>query len=89
MKDLSKIYLEAARMIAENEEDFSCCAISIITTGSVDGFSREVEFYAKIFSPTGWCNGFLTYIDIESQVDPDNLRVLMLCLMAVAWRDLK
>lgn len=107
MKDYGKIYLKAARRIAEDKSDYSCWAI--VTAG-------EEKFPSRIFDPSGarytslqeqgplklYTDAFNTHFPFDSFVsrvieasnlrgttgDARDLRVLMLCMMAAAWKDL-
>ena len=90
-----QVYLEAARSIAEGEypgENFSCCIIGYeegLGFGSVD--SPLAQCYIRVFSPESDSYGFAHKVgDIPSEGGKRrNLRVLMLTLMAVCWRDFK
>ena len=83
--DLTKIYLEAMRRVAEGEDDYSCSAISYDYEKN-----PAALLYAKVFSPDGkpglWQSPFALAVNAEP--DSQNFRVLMLGLMAACWRDM-
>ena len=82
-------YLEAARMIAEGEQMFSCEAVyKAARYRGLDRYLRpKLRAFNHAFSnnrgPYEFCK------IVEACDDPQNIRVLMLCLMAWAWRDLE
>jgi len=101
MKDYGKIYLKAARLIAEDKADYSCWAIVMATTGN-ERFSPSGALY---ISPEEqgplklYTDAFNTYFPFDTFVsrminassfpggDVRDLRVLMLCMMAACWKD--
>lgn len=99
-------YLEAARIIAEGEEGYSCNAVGVafqVGPRDIDQARIEVVEYLDVFWPgrssqrvSERQEDFLEAIEDESLITSDwnspasdNLRVLMLCLMAACWRDFK
>jgi len=78
----SEVYLEAARRIAEMEENFSCIAIKhVINPGNKDSYMQIplARDYKKIF---GFTDRYSFQLEIERDNDCRNLRVLLLCLAA-------
>ena len=91
-KNLTEIYLEAARMIEEREQQFSCVAIQSAAreSGSVadSSYSRvypEAKAYIEAFNLN-----FHRPLRIKNATPEElvTIRVLMLSLMAWAHKDL-
>lgn len=88
-KDLTKIYLEAARSIAEGEDCYSCLAVDRASSPRSDDesslWSPAVEFYRDcMLDGHGW-SAVPWGISWEKR---KSVRILLLCLMATAWRNL-
>lgn len=83
----TEIYLEAARRVAEKEEWYSCHAVGRAETAPRDNYTSTpaVKAYQKVFAPGLGEVQFLQKITADS--GSENFRVLMLCLMAVCWKD--
>jgi len=85
------IYLQAAEAIDSGRERFSCCAIPHTFRSDYPLNRNYRDLYAKVMSPYK-CREITTYdIDFATFGDePENrnLRVLLLCMMAVAYDDL-
>jgi len=83
-------YLEAARRLAEDEEEYSCVAIGHLVysygSTSLDQIP-EVKAYCAVFNANSDFDLFADYVINDK--DPKNLRVMMTCLMAVCWQDFK
>jgi len=84
-----KIFLEAARIIAEREETYSCNAVSKaegFNDGDFEEFSPARHWYSRAFSPrkTGDVlrTGDIASISIWHDKQRD-FRVLLLCFAAV------
>ena len=78
----TEIYLEAARRIAEREDLYSCVAITNAQhRGPTSWNNPVVAAYERAFRPE----------QVQFIVDQsiNNIRVMMLCLMAWAWKDLE
>ncbi len=90
-KDLTPIYLEAARRIAERENVFSCWGIA----GAVDGEKsnwrsyQECDFYQSVFydeEPYSFANA-VSHAAFETDISRNHFRVMLLCMMAACWKD--
>jgi len=97
-KTLTEIYLEAAERVHDGKCEYSCVAVKGATRkwNYCAAQIAEVKRYVAAFAPDGDYENFAMHVDISLLKGglPDgeklkNLRVLMLCLMAVAWKDLK
>lgn len=88
-----QVYLESARRIADGEysgENWSCCII-----GYVEGLGHNsvesplAQRYGRVFHPEGSSYDFSHEVCkvTDRGGKRDNLRVLMLSLMAVCWRN--
>src|SRR3990167_9286415 len=77
----SKVYLEAARRIAEREDSFSCIAIKHVVHDGNHSYTKVplARDYKNIFGFTDEDN---FKREIERDNDGRNLRVLLLCLAA-------
>lgn len=84
--NFSPIYLQAARWVDRGEEKFSCNSVYSASTFEAQYYPDEL--YVKVFSEGRvfanheW-GGILDLPEEERQ----EIRVLMLCLMAACWRD--
>ena len=91
MKSRTNIYLEASRMIAEDECTYSCLAICHANLQDLPHpyhDSLDVQAYANVFSEhgiKGW-DKRLASLGLTKQ-ELVNLRVMMTSLMAVCWKD--
>ena len=79
----TEIYLEAARRIAEWEDLYSCVAITNAQHKEPTSWTTNpvVAAYERAFNPKQ-----VQREDYDKQRD---IRVMMLCQMAWAWKDLK
>ena len=85
-----QVYLEAARMLAEEESNFSCFAIREVEGGRYFSPHPFTEKYQEVFFPQGDSLDFCDAVELFGGVKTPkarNLRVLMTTLMAVSWRD--
>jgi len=91
MRTIRQIYLEAARSIAEGEHLYSCHAVHDASNSPVwtpTYKNPDIVKYCKVFSPTGSYYEFARFLEeIHDDDEERNIRVLMLTLMAVCWRD--
>lgn len=78
----SKTFIKAAQSIDRREDIFSCCAIDRVVYGF---FSEERELYKSIFCPD--MDDLRWALEIEEEDNCRQLRVMMLCLMAVCFKD--
>lgn len=82
---ISEGLIEAARMVAENEEEFSCAAASV-------GYNFDArDFYEELFMPKNywgawgcaWCGDDIEkYCHNKHFLIVQNCRVIALCLAA-------
>jgi len=91
MKSRTNIYLEASRMIAEDECTYSCLAICHASLPDLPNpyyESLAVQAYTNVFSEHGLINWDkrLASLGLTKQ-ELVNLRVMMTSLMAVCWKD--
>ncbi|KKK73443.1 hypothetical protein LCGC14_2893760 [marine sediment metagenome] len=92
MRTPQQVYLEAARMLAEGESEFSCFAVEE-AGGASDLFLFQLSVnYLTTFSSGGNSISFCDAIEDFAEGDEEkanNLRVLMTTLMAVCWKDFR
>lgn len=89
-----QIYLEAARRVAEDECEYSCHAITYAfgVGPSCSESDPMVQDYVRVFSPNGEYMGFAGAVQCACEFDTErivNMRVMMLTLMAVSYKDIK
>jgi len=82
----TQIYLKAAKLIYEDKETFSCIAVRR-ASGKKEScyFNSEAIFYESVFR-----DDFSTRFQIQianSRGNLQELRVMLLCMMAACWRD--
>ena len=87
MKKSTKVYLEAARAIAENEKSYSCWAVAEVESPrKLDTHYRYSPLprrYMDVFSPDGTFDTFTIAVrSIGDYVIRADWRVLALCFMA-------
>lgn len=89
-KSFGEVYRQAARDVAKGKEVYSCNAVSKLS-------SPAQRLYVKTMSVAG--RGFNTFCIHEAvELHPviewrsarcRNFRVLLLCMMAACWRDMR
>jgi len=91
-----QVYLEAARRIAEQEygnaENWSCCIIGYVEGKGLNSIESPLaQRYVEVFFPEGGSYSFAHEVGKipEKRGQRDNVRVLMLTLMAACWRDFR
>lgn len=99
-KKAQKVFLEAARSIAEGREEFSCCAVDQAYLGFSD--YRDVYCHTMgipeslIKKPTG-VDYVYEAVGLKVDGNEDNtvpkevrdFRILLLCMMAACYEDVK
>ncbi|KKK90887.1 hypothetical protein LCGC14_2718520, partial [marine sediment metagenome] len=71
-------------------EQWSCCIVEYVERQGFDSLKSSLaQRYQKVFFPEGDSFDFAHEVGKTPATngERDNLRVLMLCLMAVCWRD--
>ncbi len=83
-------YLYAYKQIATGKERFSCHAVGRLNPRQTAKDTLEVRAYQAVFCPEGDDMDFLFKIQrvtCKNTQESINLRVLMLSLMAVCYKD--
>jgi len=88
-RDFTPIYLKAMERIERERHYSSCCAISDFYPDKNNPDGDPARLYARIFSPTGKCGNCKSrfYRAVQADPDPKALRLTMLALASVCWRD--
>ena len=92
MRTIRQVYLEAARMLAEGESDFSCFAIEEAGGKPALSLFQLSVNYQMTFFPEGTSISFCDAVEDFAKDNTKkaiNLRVLMTTLMATCWRDFR
>jgi len=93
MRTPRQIYLEVARMIAEEEylgEPWSCCFIGNVEDLGFNSLDSPLaQRYCEVFNPEGDSYNFAVQVERIPEKRRDNFRVLMLTLMAACWKDFR
>ena len=91
MRNKYQVYINAAKQIGEGSEKYSCNAISEASGKPYClDYCRKKELYMSIFTESKDDIAFCE--EVEKAVDRDyekgkDLRILMLCMMAVCYKD--
>ena len=85
--EYSAIYLRAAQMVDNEEDAYSCIALSWIAPFAAE--DDLLDLYRLVF-----CDGLVLsnmewecVVNLSSDAERKRVRVLMLCLMAECWGD--
>lgn len=85
-RQAQRIYLAAARMIGEGSMDYSCLAVRDAARLYRIPIEQAVHPYLKVFMPVLLKDDRWEWYSTQLTIDQ---RILMLCLMAAAYPDLK
>jgi len=82
----TQVYREAAKLIYNGNQYYSCIAVRKATRKEESCYvNSEALFYERVFHEATDPRSFL--IQIETSQDAQELRVMLLCMMAACWKD--
>jgi len=97
MKDLTDVYIKAAKLIDRDVQEFSCVAVRMASDGLGSCYyNDEANFYASVFTEEEYGRFDAQSVLLQKiyrqegeaeGVTPKLLRVMLLCMMAACWRD--